>query len=234
MKGLKEDLNEMALRLGADLFGVAFVDDLNDAPLGHRPTEILPNAKSVIVLGMKMLDAQADILPTDGDFFGAGPRQDMFKGHSDFISQQLDGVGYAVSRFLEKKGFKAYHQMASKGGVDQRYLMGLLSLKHLGGKAGLGVLGRHSLLITPQYGPRVRLTAIVTDAELQPDTHTDKDFCKNCENPCISMCPAKALRTPIDDAPYEINKFACSQYLSTRPTCGVCLKVCPIGSQRIR
>jgi len=232
--GLKEDLNEMATHLEADLFGVASVDDLIDAPLGHRPMDILPNAKSVIVLGMKMLDAQTDILPTDGDFFGASPRQDMFKGHSGFISQELDRVGYAIAKFLEKRGFKAYHQMASIGGVDQRYLMGLLSLKHMAVQAGLGVFGRHSLLITPQYGPRVRLTAIVTDAELQPDTPIDRDFCKGCENVCISLCPANALKNPINDSPYEINKFACSQYLNTRPTCSVCLKVCPIGSQRIR
>jgi len=232
--GLKEDLKEMSMRLGADLFGVASAEDLNDAPQGHRPKDILPNAKSVIVLGMKMLDAQTDILPTDGDFFGVSPRQDMFKGHNTFISQELDRAGYAIARFLEKKGFKAYHQMASTGGTDQRYLMGLLSLKHMATKSGLGVFGRHSLLITPQYGPRVRLTAIVTDAELQPDMPINENFCEDCENPCISMCPANALKKPSHNSPYEINKFACRQYLSTRPTCSVCLKVCPIGSQRIR
>lgn len=153
MKGLKEDLRETALRLGADLFGVASAQDFNDAPAGHRPADILPSAKSVIVLGMKMLDAQTDVLPIEGDSFEMGPMQDMFKGHNTFISQQLDRVGYDLSRFLEKKGFKAYHQMASTGGVDQRYLMGLLSLKHLAVKAGIGVLGRHSLLTTPEYGP---------------------------------------------------------------------------------
>ena len=231
---LKEDLKEMSKRFGADLFGVASAEDLNDAPQGHRPKDILPNAKSVIVLGMKMLDAQTDILPTNGDFFGVSPRQDMFKGHSTFISQELDRAGYAIARFLEKKSFKAYHQMASKGGTDQRFLMGLLSLKHMATKSGLGVFGRHSLLITPQYGPRVRLTAIVTDAELQPSTSIDRDFCKDCENPCISLCPANALEKPSHDSSYEINKFACCQYLNTRPTCSVCLKVCPIGSQRIR
>lgn len=232
--GLKEDLKEMTMRLGADLFGVASADDFNDAPLGHRPEDILPNAKSVIVLGMKMLDAQTDILPTDGDFSGASPRQDMFKGHNTFLSQELDRVGYAIARFLETKSFKAFHQMASTGGTDRGYLMGLLSLKHMAVQAGLGVFGRHSLLITPQYGPRVRLTAIVTDAELQPDTPIKKNFCKDCENPCISLCPANALKKPSDDSPYEIGKFACCQYLNTRPTCSVCLKVCPIGSQRIR
>jgi len=105
--GLKEDLDEMSMRLGADLFGVASVDDLNDAPLGHRPMDILPNAKSVIVLGMKMLDAQTDILPTDGDYFGASPRQDMFKGHNTFISQELDRVGICHSEVSGEEGFQS-------------------------------------------------------------------------------------------------------------------------------
>jgi len=232
--GLKTDLKEMSIQLGADLFGVASANALNDAPQGHSPMDILPKAKSIIVLGMKMLDAQTDILPTEGDYFGVSSRQGMFKGHNTFISQELDRVGYTIARFLEKKGFKAYHQMASTGGTDQRYLMGLLSLKHMAVQAGLGVFGHNSLLITPQFGPRVRLTAIITDAEMQPDTPFNENFCKGCEKPCISMCPVNALEKPSQDYPYKINKYACRQYLNTRPTCGVCLKVCPIGSKRIR
>jgi len=234
MRGLKEILKETAFHLGTDLFGIASADTFDGAPVGHRPMDILPSARSVIVLGIKMLDAQIDILPTEENPLEVAPRQDMFKGHNTFISQQLDRVGYELSRFLEKKGFKAYHQMASTGGVDQRYLVGLLSLKHLAAKAGVGVLGRHSLLITPQYGPRVRFTAIVTDAKLKPDKPLDQNFCKECESPCISLCPAKALKKPVDDSPYEINKFACSQYLNTRPACSICLKVCPVGSKRVR
>lgn len=234
MYDLREDLNEIAKRFEVDLFGVASVEDLNDAPQGHRPKDILPNAKSVIVLGMKMLDAQTDTLPINGNFFDGSPRQNLFKGHITFISQELDRAGYAIARFLEKEGFKAYHQMASTGGTDRRYLMGLLSLKHIAVHAGLGVLGYNSLLITPQYGPRVRLTALVTDAYLKANTVMNQNFCEKCDGPCISFCPVTALRKPNSQSLYEINKFACSQYLSTRPTCGICLKVCPIGSQRVR
>lgn len=231
---LKTDLRRLSTQLGADLFGVASANAFTDAPHGHSPMEILPNAKSIIVLAIKMLDAQADIVPTDGEYFEVSSRQGMFKGHNTFISYELDRVGYALARVLEKKGFKAFHQMASTGGTDQRYLMGLLSLKHLAVQAGLGVFGHNSLLITPQFGPRVRLGAIVTDAEVQSDAPMNENFCERCENPCVSLCPAKALQRPVDDHPYEINKYACSQYLNTRPACSVCLKVCPVGNQRVR
>jgi len=230
----KTTLIRMSERLGADLFGVASVNDLRNAPQGHRPEDVLPNSKSVIVLGLKMLDAQTDILPTEGDYFGVSPRQGMFKGHNSFISQELDRIGYALARFLEKEGFKAYHQMASTGGTDERYLIGLLSLKHMAVQAGLGVLGYNSLLLTPKFGPRIRLAAIVTDAEIQQDTPLNESFCGSCENPCISSCPVKALQRPADNRAYEFNKYACRQYLTTRPACSICLKVCPIGSKRIR
>lgn len=230
--GLKGDLSELASSLGADLFKVASTDTLNNAPEGHCPRDILPTAKSVIVLGMKLLDAQVDILPTgqEGDFFTASPRQDVYAGHDDFVSGQLDEIGFALARFLERRGFKAYHQLASRGGVDRRYWMGLFSLKHAAIKAGLGVFGYHSLVITPQYGPRLRLTAIVTDAEMEADAPLNRNFCEDCSgHPCITLCPANAIGNPENGSLYKIDKFACGQYLDTRPACAICLKVCPIG-----
>jgi epoxyqueuosine reductase len=234
MTNLKDELKEEASRYGVDLFGVASANDLSDAPPGHRPTDILPGAKSIIILGLKMLDAQTDLLPLEGDTSSNSPRQAMFSGHNTFLSQQLDTAGYRLSRLLEKKGFHAYHQLASTGGIDGRYLTGLLSLKHIAAKAGIGVIGRSSLLITPSYGPRVRLTAVVTDAVIDTDEPLQEDYCSACPGLCISQCPANSLEEPSPGSPYQINRFACNQYLNTRPTCSICLKVCPIGDKRIR
>ena len=126
----------------------------------HRdiePKDVLPDAKSVIVIGMKMLDAQTDILPVDGEHFAASPRQEMFRGHYTFISQDLDRIGYSIARFLEKKGFKAYHQMASTGGTDARYLTGLLSLKHMAVQAGLGALGDKRIADNARVGAKITI-----------------------------------------------------------------------------
>ena len=233
MENLKEELREEASRYGIDLFGVASAQDLSEAPAGHRPNDVLPGAKSIIILGLKMLDAQTDLLPLEGDTSSNSPRQAMFGGHNALLSQRLDEAGYFLSRSLEKKGFHAYHQLSSTGGVDGRYLTGLISLKHAAVKAGLGTIGRNSLLITSQYGPRVRLTGIITDAEIEPDRQNMSDPCPECGR-CIEQCPAGALQNPDSGEPYEINRFACNQFLSTRPTCSICLKVCPVGDKRVR
>jgi len=234
MMDLKEELHGAASKHGVDLFGVASALNLGDAPAGHKPTDVLQGAGSVIVLGLKMLDAQTDLLPLEGDTSSTSPRQAMFSGHNAFLSQRLDWAGYDISRLLEERGFRAYHQLSSTGGVDGRFLTGLLSLKHLAVKAGLGVIGRSSLLVTPQYGPRVRLTAIVTDAEIESDEPLKGDFCSGCSAPCITQCPVEALQKPSNGDPYTINRFACQQYLTTRPSCSICLKVCPVGDKRVR
>jgi epoxyqueuosine reductase QueG len=230
---LKEELKEQAFNLGADLYGVVEASRFDDAPSGHRPTDVLSGAKSVVVLGMKYLDGMVELLPVGkgaGDY-PESPREKMFVGHNAFLSAQLDRVGYALARDLERKGFKTYHQLASQGGTDDRYLIGMLSLKHIATEAGLGTFGHHSLLVTPQYGPRVRLTAIVTDAEIEP---TDKplavNLCDECvKKPCISQCPAGAIKEPGKTEVYSLDKFLCAQYRRTRPTCSVCMKVCVGG-----
>jgi epoxyqueuosine reductase len=233
VKNLKEELRSEAKRHGVDLFGVVSAGELSDAPAGHRPADILPSAASVIILGLKMLDAQTDLLPTEGENTANSPRQAMFSGHNAYLSQQLDSAGYSLSRMLEAEGFKAYHQLSSTGGIDGRYLTGLLSLKHAASRAGLGTIGRNSLLITPQFGPRVRLTGIITDAQIEPDETTSSDPCPECGR-CMEQCPAGALQKPDSGEPYKINRFACNQFLTTRPTCSICLKVCPIGNKRVR
>ncbi|MCX6655238.1 MAG: hypothetical protein NTY03_08965 [Candidatus Bathyarchaeota archaeon] len=233
VKNLKEKLRSEAKRHQVDLFGVVSTRELSDAPAGHKPTDIMPSAASVIVLGLKILDAQTDLLPVEGETSSNSPRQAMFSGHNAYLSQQLDAAGYSLSRMLEVEGYKAYHQLSSTGGIDGRYLTGLLSLKHAASRAGLGTIGRNSLLITPQYGPRVRLTGIITDAEIEPDKTNMSDPCLEC-GICIEQCPAGALQNPDPGELYKINRFACNQFLSTRPACSICLKVCPVGDKRVR
>jgi epoxyqueuosine reductase len=61
--------------------------------------------------------------------------------------------------------------------------------------AGLGQAGRHGLLITPDYGPCVRLCKVLTNIPLQPDRPIDMgvtEFCRHCLN-CAQACPAGAI-----------------------------------------
>lgn len=71
---------------------------------------------------------------------------------------------------------------------------GFAILKDAAALAGLGVIGKHNLLITPEWGTRVRLRAIFMDADL-PATGPIRNFdpCDGCPMPCHRACPENAF-----------------------------------------
>lgn len=107
--------------------------------------------------------------------------------------------------------------------------------------AGLGEIGRMSLLITPHEGPRVRLSIVTTDLPLTidiPNEHPDIiDFCLHCKK-CANNCPVKAISF---DPPKEVNGSkrwiidadACYRYWTRIGTdCGRCVSVCPYSHSK--
>jgi reductive dehalogenase len=102
--------------------------------------------------------------------------------------------------------------------------------------AGLGEIGRMGLLMTPQLGPRVRISVVTTDLPLVPsDRHRDAtmiDFCKHCKK-CAEVCPSRAI--PFEDRSeingvvrWQINQEDCFTYWCAVGTdCARCVKVCP-------
>jgi len=109
--------------------------------------------------------------------------------------------------------------------------------------AGLGEIGRNGLLITPQYGPRVRLCKIFTDLPLEPDKPIEfgvKEFCKKCKL-CAEHCETDAISMD-DEASFEAacrsnNPGALKWYVDVERCylywcengidCSTCIKVCP-------
>lgn len=101
--------------------------------------------------------------------------------------------------------------------------------------AGLGTLGYNHTLITKEYGPRVRLVSIITDAELTPDKMVEEELCIKCKL-CQKNCPTKAFNTK-PTLVADMDKHKCAAYHKQlkdefRYPCGVCIKVCPVGEDR--
>ncbi|MFQ5976862.1 MAG: 4Fe-4S double cluster binding domain-containing protein [Candidatus Heimdallarchaeota archaeon] len=107
-------------------------------------------------------------------------------------------------------------------------------------RAGLGWIGKNALLITPEYGPRVRLVSILMDAPLKPDLPTNKSSCGKCRS-CVSACPVKALKgaswTPKNQRDDLILIDRCREVVHRNKelvgsnVCGVCISACPIGKK---
>jgi epoxyqueuosine reductase len=63
--------------------------------------------------------------------------------------------------------------------------------------AGLGVIGKNNLLVTPEFGTRVRLRGIFIEAELEPTGPLDFEPCNGCDLPCHRACPRDAFRSGV-------------------------------------
>ena len=107
--------------------------------------------------------------------------------------------------------------------------------------AGLGEVGRLGYLMTKEFGPRIRLSAVTTNLSLIPDKPVDigvEDFCKFCKK-CAACCPSQSI--PQDDEPKEfngtlkwkLNDETCFGYWAKAGTdCCICMKVCPWSHAR--
>lgn len=113
--------------------------------------------------------------------------------------------------------------------------------------AGLGELGRNCMLITPEFGPRVRLAKVFTDLPLVADKPIEFgvwEFCKTCKK-CAETCPSQALslgdptEVPIDKSNREglrtwhIDAKKCAAFWGKNGAdCSNCIRSCPFNKKR--
>ncbi len=218
---LTGDLERLARGLGADLFGVASADAFEGAPSGHLPRNLLRGARSVAVLGIHLLDGAFELAPSR-------PYSITYQ----VASFELDRIAFRVAKDLQARGHRALQVPASPP-YDLARNMGDLSHRHAAQLAGVGVFGKNSLLLSPEFGPRIRLSSVVTDAALAPGAPLDVDLCGDCER-CLHACPAHAFEGPgvVDKGVCDANHVRVGEKLQLdgwEQMCGVCIRVCPVG-----
>jgi ferredoxin len=130
-----------------------------------------------------------------------------------------------IKSFLNDRGYNAEPGPALGGEVNYPLLAQ---------KAGMGVIGKNGMLITPQFGPSLRLAAVYTDIENLPITDLNlhmwvNEFCDQC-NQCVKKCPAQAIyQDPIifeDGSKQCIDYVKCAVPFSNNNGCTVCIKEC--------
>ena len=159
---------------------------------------------------------------------GAASTSDLLARNADFLSGRLTKAAYDIAKVAHRSGLKSLPLPAAGCPLDTRFLEAVFSYKHAGQAAGLGKIGWHSLLITPDFGPRVRLSCCLTEATLEPTSIKMTVECDSC-GICLDNCPAGALTKPQDGELYAINKFACSSFRNASGSCSECMRLCPEG-----
>ena len=213
----------------ADKIGIVNLNERENTSLWSQAQKLLPGAKSVIVLAMELFSETVN-QTTSKAVIGGLALRDLYRTNTDMINGYLNWEGYKIVKSLHAQGFKGLLLPADGGPYDSRLLEGPLSYKHAAETAGLGIIGWHGLLITPEYGPRVRLACILTDTFFASSTPLNiASPCFKCDGNCIKTCPVEAIGKPQAEETYRLDKYACCSYYTASGMCAECLKVCPAG-----
>lgn len=161
----------------------------------------------------------------------------LYAHHYRVLNAFLDSITLKTTHYLQSKRFQAIPIPASQT-VDTENLEGEISHKMVGTRAGLGWIGKNALLITQQWGPRIRLATVLTDAPLDSGQPIAADSCGKCRE-CVMKCPVQAikgvnwtiesLRMDLLLADRCFKRITQNQALVGEPICGICVSVCPIG-----
>lgn len=146
---------------------------------------------------------------------------DETKRLNDLLYEKFGNLTYKLSDYLRKNGFAT--EVAHPEG-------GLVNFSPLAEKASLGYMGKNGLLITPELGPGVKISAIFVSIANLPIKEENEyswipDYCDKCGK-CVKACPEKALIEKETCCGKEIeliqkNCIGCSQ------GCTYCIESCP-------
>jgi len=215
---------EMKGKLDVELIGVASIEIPASRELKERASSLLPKAKSVMVVGKEIYKEVVSLLRPSKEAGEAEPGE-LLGPHSEYLNGRLNKAIYDLAGLFRKEGYRSLPLPAAGCPTDQRFLNAIFSYKQAAQLAGLGTIGRHSLLITQEFGPRVRLACLLTEALLEAHPLNQKDYCIDCDA-CIRECPAQAIQVPRQGEICSMNKFACRTYRQSGLTCSVCMKAC--------
>lgn len=186
---------EKAKEFGASMAGIASVELLKESPsheilrkLGTKINGVnsipeMPDfseiswaakAKSALVIAVSHPQGQPEL-----DWYDT---RGTTPGNRELIRINRKLSAWVEDTFAIKTHKKPYY--VEKGGIF---------LKDAAFLAGLGCIGNNNLLLTPEYGSRVRLRAMLLEAELNPTGPIDFDPCDGCEEFCRTACPQSAF-----------------------------------------
>ncbi len=206
-------LRTFAKSAGADEIGFAVV------PQEWVFKDLAIRYTQAIVLVMEMDHARMELAPNPDTAVMVHETYNQLGQISNRIADWLRDRGYAAHAGHPLGGMALYPPMAQA--------------------AGLGWRGINGLVITPEFGPRVRLAAVFTEIENFPVYEGDDhawvlDFCESCKR-CIRDCPPDAFYAePIEHdngLVTVLDNDKCFPYFAKFHGCSVCIKVCPFNQQ---
>lgn len=192
-----------------------------DAPKGFNPIDIYSKCKSVIVFAKRVpagsLSANSCVPYTHAN---------------NIATQEVDRIGLDLCQILQDSGIEAIpipsDDPSEYWEEENQCARGILSLRHAGYLAGLGVLGKNTHLMNEEYGNMIQIGAVLVDIQLEGDPIANYSICAERCNLCIDSCPQEALDG------VTVNQKLCrklSNFITERGyvlnKCHLCRIICP-------
>ncbi len=230
---LVDALHRLTKMWGANFFGIADLSPAREA-IANQGGARLADYPYAVSMGITLSHRIVDQLPHAQERTVAV----SYRHEYDTVNQRLDMLASHISGFLQENGHQTFPVPASRR-IDDQKLCSVFSHKLAAHLAGLGWIGKNSMVITPTQGPRVRWVSVLTDAPLPMSGKSMEDQCGSCQA-CVDICPMHAFngRPFHPDEPREKRYDAdkCNEYYNRmkikKPglhVCGLCLYVCPYG-----
>jgi epoxyqueuosine reductase len=235
MPDLSRELDKL---LRAEHVSVSGVADLIDhqQSLQDYGGEIVKGYPFGISIGIALPDSIVDLLDRR---FDVNVASEYYFNAYQLINVRLNDIATKVSMFLNGNGHRTLPIPAAER-TDLDRAIPTVSHKMIAHLAGLGWIGKNCLLITPQYGPRIRFVSLLTHAPLRPAKKAMVK-CGPCME-CVNICPVKAIKgvnyKPGEPREVRFDFRICQGYYKEmekdekrKPVCGMCLYICPFGKK---
>jgi epoxyqueuosine reductase len=229
------ELKDFCISQGARLVSIADLRELKEG-IKTFPADLLEPFTAAVSIAIE-LDMKAVAAM-------CGEPTPEYADDCKAINAKLNSMTEAIADYIKSKGFKAEAIPASKKNVEGG-TEGSVSHKAIAIMAGLGWQGKSLLLVTPKYGPRVRLSTVLTDMPLTFDAPI-KNRCGKC-TACFEACPPGAIRNVNTEFHYSSRDEAIDlekchnntlKYMDMPGVgytfCGQCIPVCPHGKKYMK
>jgi epoxyqueuosine reductase len=263
-KPTSQKIKKLAKDFGATLVGIASVDRFEGAPPGHGPLDLMPQARSVIVAGVRIPDPVVDYEEYHVKMKEMNPELGIEASVENFYMQMghyvedmmLNIIATKLANWLEiNHGLRSLPTPnASHTGLGHPVMaapMGFFSQRHAAVRAGLGEFGLSGLVITPQFGPRMRYVSVITEATLDPDPLLKEKACmrgkcggakgpacqQKCSNKAISLRSGVNMDKIFIDIPIALDRSKCINMMAGDKGAfgctfiGTCMRMCPVGQK---
>ncbi len=219
---MKKQIKEFILNLGADVCGVANVDRFSEAPAGFHPRDIFSDCKSIIVFGIALPKGLTMIEPR------------LIYGHFNYSTcPEVDWVALRAAKEIERISSGYAVPLPSDGpyeywDAEKLEGRGLISMKHAAVLAGLGTLGKNTLLLNEKHGNLLTLGIVLTELDLVSDSFAESICIDGC-NLCIENCPSQALDgRNANQAKCRPNTYGTNDRGFNTVNCNKCRVICPM------